>query len=72
MSTQPPLLRRKPTHRLYQVTGDGKSAIWRDIGAAWPNKDGAGFNIACNAVPLHGRIVLRAITERPETDGGQQ
>lgn len=65
MSTQPPLLKRKPTHRLYQVTGDGKSATWREIGAAWPNKDGAGFNIACSAVPLHGRIVLRAITERP-------
>lgn len=72
MATQIPLLKRKPTHRLYQVTGDGQSAIWREIGAAWPNKDGAGFNIACNAVPLHGRIVLRAITERKASEEAQK
>jgi hypothetical protein len=36
------------------------------IGAAWPNKDGQGFNITYDALPLTGRIVMRAITERPE------
>jgi hypothetical protein len=66
MSNQPSLLSRKPTHRLYRVTGEGKSAIWTPIGAAWPNKDGQGFNINCDAIPLTGRVVLRAITERPE------
>ncbi|WP_067734198.1 hypothetical protein [Novosphingobium naphthalenivorans] len=54
----------KPTHRLFLVTGNGKSASWREIGAAWPNKDGQGFSLACEAVPLQGRIVMRAITER--------
>jgi hypothetical protein len=66
MTEQLPLLRRKPTHRLYRVLGDGQSAIWTPIGAAWPNKDGQGFNIMCDAVPLQGRIVLRLITERTE------
>jgi hypothetical protein len=61
---------RKPTHRLYRVHGDGEQAIWTPIGAAWPNKDGKGFSISCDAVPLQGRLMLRAITER--TDGGQQ
>lgn len=28
------LLSRKPTHRLYQVIGDGVGAIWTPIGAA--------------------------------------
>jgi len=54
----------KPTHRLYRVSGEGDAASWTPIGAAWPNKDGAGFNISCDAVPLQGRIVMRAITEK--------
>lgn len=54
----------KPSHRLYVVTGTGKSASWREIGAAWPNKDGKGFSISCEAMPLQGRIVMRAATER--------
>lgn len=56
---------RKPTHRIYLVTGTGKSAFWTPIGAAWPNRDGAGYSIACDAIPIQGRIVMRKITERP-------
>lgn len=70
MPRQPQLLpARKPTHRLYRVLGDGNSAIWTPIGAAWPNKDGRGFNISCDAVPLTGRIVMRVIIERAEEAG---
>jgi hypothetical protein len=61
MVQQSSLLPRKPSHRLYRVLGDGSEAIWTPIGAAWPNKDGLGFNIICDAVPLQGRIVLRAV-----------
>jgi hypothetical protein len=61
-----------PTHRLYNVTGTGKSASWREIGAAWANKDGKGFSLSCDAIPLAGRIVMRAITEKHARDGGQQ
>ena len=61
-----------PTHRLYVVTNHGTSASWREIGAAWPNKDGMGFSLNCNAIPLAGRIVMRAITEKPASKGGQQ
>ncbi|MBN8813452.1 MULTISPECIES: hypothetical protein [unclassified Sphingomonas] len=35
MTVQPNLFPRKPTHRLYRVTGEGQSAIWTRIGAAW-------------------------------------
>ena len=59
---------RRPTHRLYRVTGDGGAAIWTPIGAAWPNKDGKGFNLNCDAVPLTGRIVLRLIEPRQQAD----
>lgn len=57
---------KKPTHRLYRVTGDGDKASWTPIGAAWQHADGHGFSITCDAVPLQGRIVLRRITERNE------
>jgi hypothetical protein len=61
-----------PTHRLYVVTNSGASSSWREIGAAWPNKDGLGFSITCAAIPLAGRIVMRAITEKPANAEGQQ
>jgi hypothetical protein len=57
---------RRPTHRLYRVNGEGSAAIWTPIGAAWPNKDGKGFSLNCDAVPLTGRIVLRLIEPRPD------
>ena len=68
MTQQSLLPGRKPTHRIYRVAGEGANSSWTPIGAAWPNKDGAGFSIVCDAVPLQGRIVMRAITERPATE----
>ena len=61
-STREP--RPRPSHRVYQVTGQGKNAYWREIGAAWPNKDGRGFNISYHALPLRGRIVMRRIRDQ--------
>lgn len=60
----------KPTHRLYSIRGEGKSAFWTPIGAAWPNKDGFGFSLSIDAVPVGGRVVLRAIRERTNADQG--
>lgn len=72
-NSQPNLpISRKPSHRLFRVVGDGDAANWTPIGAAWPHKDGLGFSISCDAVPLQGRIVLRFITDRPQAEGGQQ
>lgn len=65
MTTQSLPFGRKPTHRLFRVVGDGENAIWTPIGAAWPNKDGQGFSINCEAMPLSGRIVMRTITAKP-------
>lgn len=69
--SQPKLPGRKPTHRLYRVVGNGEAANWTPIGAAWLHRDGNGFNITCDAVPLQGRIVLRLISERAPSAGGQ-
>lgn len=62
---------RRPTHRLYAVVGDGPGALWTPVGAAWPNKDGKGFSLSCDAISLKGRIVLRLIEPKPQTAGGR-
>lgn len=60
---------RQPTHRLYAVKGEGKNARWIEIGAAWSNQDGNGFSLKLDAIPVDGRIVMRA----PKAEnGGQQ
>ncbi len=50
---------RQPTHRLYTVKGEGKDARWTEIGAAWANRDGGGFSLKLEAVPLDGRVLMR-------------
>ena len=62
---------RKPTYRLYRVDGEGQGSFWTPIGAAWPNKDGKGFSLQCDAVPITGRIVLRLIEPKVLANGGQ-
>jgi hypothetical protein len=61
---------RQPTHRLYIVKGTGEKANWTPIGAAWSNRDGHGYSLSLDAVPMNGRLVMREITEREI--GGQQ
>lgn len=69
-STQGASRSTQPTHRLYRVTGVGEKTIWTPIGAAWPNRDGQGFNVTCDLVPLTGRIVMRKIKPQ-NADQGQ-
>lgn len=54
-----------PSHYAYQVNEgqDGKSFFNR-VGAAFAHKDGEGFNIVLDAVPVDGRITLRTPQER--------
>ena len=54
-----------PTHRVYSVSKNGdEKAAWTEIGAAWPHKDGKGFNVQIEFVPLDGRITLRVPSEK--------
>lgn len=69
MTTTTQATAAKPSHRLYVVTGTGKSARWREIGAAWPNKDGKGFSVTCDVLPI--RFVMREATERKPKEQGQ-
>lgn len=60
---------KKPAARAYVVRDNKnpeKKANWTEIGAAWVHKDGKGFDILLQSVPLDGRIVLRAIEDKEE------
>ena len=55
----------KPTHTAYSVrdftkadTGESDS-MWLKIGVAWPHRDGQGFDVQLDAVPVNGRVILR-------------
>ena len=62
---------KSPTHRLYVVTGTDERPIWRNIGAAWPNRDNQGFTLQYDAIPTNGRIVMRKIKPREDENQGQ-
>ena len=58
---------KQPSHIAYHVRDrEGQKAIFTRIGAAWPHKDGNGFNIQIESVPLDGRITLRVASEKKE------
>jgi hypothetical protein len=53
-----------PTHTAYQVSDGKDKGYWTRIGAAWAHKDGKGFSIQLECLPLDGRISLREISEK--------
>jgi hypothetical protein len=56
---------KKPPFIAYSVRErEGKESKWTEIGVAFPHKDGKGFDILYDAVPLSGRITLRANEEK--------
>ncbi len=61
---------KRPTHRVYAVRKtSGDSSYWAEIGAAWANKDGKGFNLKLNLMPVgDADIVIREIDAKPEGD----
>jgi hypothetical protein len=52
-----------PTHIAYSVRDYEKNgtseADWTRIGAAWLHRDGDGFDIRLEAIPVSGRVTLR-------------
>ena len=55
----------KPSHTAYIVrdytkkdTGEADSS-WLKVGAAWLHKDGKGFDLQLEALPVDGRLVIR-------------
>lgn len=50
---------KKPSHEAFVVTGEGESAFWTKLGAAWPHDDGKGYNLELVGLPLTGKLVIR-------------
>ena len=58
---------KQPTHTAFSVIKrEGKQDYWLNIGLVFPHKDGTGFTIRLQALPLDGKIVIREITEGEE------
>lgn len=44
-------------------------AYWSKVGIAWAHKDGNGYNVQMDALPVDGKLVLRTVPEdHDETD----
>jgi hypothetical protein len=56
-----------PSHDVFTVTGN-ETKRWTRIGAAFANKDGKGYNVSLDAMPVNGALVLREYEahQRPE------
>ncbi len=64
----------KPTHAIWQVSGEGEKQRWNRVGAAWLHKDTKGARLIFDSFPLSGRIVMREITNdtaTAPTEGGE-
>ena len=59
----------KPNARAYTVrkSSSGGKDFWTRIGSAWLHNDGKGFNLQLDALPVDGRLVVRAISAKGET-----
>ncbi len=58
---------KRPSHLAYQVSQGRDGQAWFNrIGAAFQHRDGAGFDVVLNSVPVDGRVTLRTAQERLE------
>ncbi len=56
---------KTPSHIAYHVRNrEGSEGYWTRTGSAWAHKDGKGFNIQLETLPIDGRITLRVASEK--------
>ena len=68
----PSHLTTAPDFLAWHVTNRGAKSFWNKVGAAWKHKDGHGYTIQLEVVPINGRIVLRTPLDdgpQPENEG---
>ena len=59
---------KQPTHRVYSVIRrEGQDDFWLNLGLAFAHKDGKGFNLMLQALPIDGKLVCREISEDDES-----
>ncbi|KAB2880560.1 MAG: hypothetical protein F9K38_10135 [Pseudorhodoplanes sp.] len=63
-----------PAFIAYSVSDQGRGRkFWTRLGGAWPQKNGEGFTVFVNVLPIDfdGRIVLMTPKEQDQADAGQ-
>ncbi|AHB48057.1 hypothetical protein W911_06100 [Hyphomicrobium nitrativorans NL23] len=56
---------KRPSHIAYQVReGDDNKSYFNRIGAVWQHKDGEGFNMQLDSVPVDGKVTVRSVQDR--------
>jgi hypothetical protein len=67
---------KAPAFIAYQVRdGENEKSFWTRIGSAFAHKDGNGFTVQLDALPVDGRITLRRPEEKassPAQSGGRK
>lgn len=63
---------KAPTLIAWHIAGKEEKPFWTRIGAAWPHKDGKGFTLQIDMLPVSGRITLREPGEKTDGNGGSQ
>lgn len=58
----------KPSHIAYVTKPGTEKPFWTAIGAAWAHKDGKGFRIRLDAIPVSGVIELRVNEPKAAND----
>ena len=64
MSNDTATTSKRPTHtafsvREYQKNGEKRKSDWSRVGCAWAHRDGEGFDIVLESLPVNGRVALR-------------
>ena len=64
---------QRPALIAFNVTEstDGKG-YWNRVGAAWEHKDGKGYEVDLDSVPVNGRITLRELRDEQMIDYEEQ
>jgi hypothetical protein len=59
--------RRFDVYVVEEYTKEGEEkANWIRVGVAFENKDGKGFNVQLNSLPVNGKLVMRVHETKPE------
>jgi hypothetical protein len=57
--------RSKPSHMAYQVNNvENGNSYFNHIGSAFEHRDGQGYDVSLNAMPVDGKITLRSFQEK--------
>ena len=49
--------------------GSGERSYWSKIAVAWAHKDGNGYNVQMEALPVNGKLVLRTVSDDQDETG---